>query len=78
MQKLILYTTEGCHLCDQAAQLLQQAEAALELELVDIASSEALVECYGIRIPVIKKTATEAELGWPFDAAMLHQFLAEG
>jgi len=36
------------------------------LEEVDISTEERLVELYGIRIPVLKNTANENEIGWPF------------
>jgi hypothetical protein len=38
----------------------------LELEEVDISLSDALIEKYGVRIPVIRFSDSEAELGWPF------------
>jgi len=42
---------------------------------VEISDSEHLMTLYGIRIPVIKTDRAEAELGWPFDAHELTQFL---
>jgi predicted DCC family thiol-disulfide oxidoreductase YuxK len=64
---LTLYGTTGCHLCDEAEVLLKKAAAArrLEWQYVDIALDEALVEQYGMRIPVLR-TAAGRELGWPF------------
>jgi hypothetical protein len=66
---LVFYTTTGCHLCEEANALLdvlKTAHPAAEIETTDISCSEALVELYGIRIPVVKNKATGAELGWPF------------
>lgn len=65
---LILYTTSGCHLCEEAAAMLKylQSQMPFQLEPVDIATDEALVESYGIRIPVVKLKSSEAEIGWPF------------
>lgn len=65
---LILYTTAGCHLCEQAAEMLDwlQQQCQVTVEAVDIASSEALVERYGIRIPVVQHKESGVELGWPF------------
>jgi hypothetical protein len=40
----------------------------LIIESVDISDSEALVERYGILIPVIKNKKTQKELHWPFEA----------
>lgn len=76
--RITLYTTEGCHLCDQAEALLraQQALRGISWQAVDIAGDDALFERYGIRIPVLRRD-DGAELGWPFDTAMLEQYLAE-
>lgn len=76
---LILYTTMGCHLCEQAEALLATVAVILSRELVieaiDIAEDAELVERFGIRIPVLKRTVDEAELNWPFDAQQLLRFL---
>ncbi|WP_416885956.1 glutaredoxin family protein [Marinospirillum sp.] len=70
-----LYTTLGCHLCEQAQALLQPWLAqGVQVELVDIIEDEQLVKSYGVRIPVLA-TAQGAELGWPFDALQLQQWL---
>nr|MBP7824870.1 glutaredoxin family protein [Pseudomonas sp.] len=48
-----LLGTLGCHLCEQAEQLLMPWLARdVVVELLDIAESEALVARYGLRIPV--------------------------
>lgn len=64
---LILYGTQGCHLCDQAEALMEQAGAsrAVEWQYVDIALNEKLVEKYSTRIPVLV-TGEGQEIGWPF------------
>lgn len=74
---LIFYTTAGCHLCEQAEQLLLYATAAKPLvrQTIDIAEHEDLVLRYGVRIPVLQRTDTGEELGWPFNAAELVSFL---
>jgi len=68
MTTLVLYTTEGCHLCEYAEQMLAELLKSREfvLESVDIATNEKLVELYGIRIPVVMNKANKQELGWPF------------
>lgn len=77
MQLLELMTTEGCHLCDLAVPLLvQQVDPQrFEVDLVDIAFEDRLVEQYGTRIPVLRHSQSGAELNWPFDAEQLRQFL---
>lgn len=74
---LILYTTVGCHLCEEAGDLLDELrqERDLQVEEVDIADDEALVEAYGIRIPVVRPVNEERELGWPFDLEGLRAFV---
>lgn len=64
---LTLLGTSGCHLCDQAELLLQQAAAAraLQWKYRDIALDDALVECYGTKIPVLLADDGRT-LRWPF------------
>lgn len=74
-----LLGTEGCHLCEDAeAVVMPFVAAGLVVELLDIAESESLVDAYGLRIPVLRRMDTGAELGWPFDVAAVQQFLAAG
>lgn len=63
-----LFGTPGCHLCEVAEGVLMPfVEHGLLVELVDIAESGALVERYGLRIPVLRRIDTGQELDWPFD-----------
>ena len=75
---LIFYTTVGCHLCEQAEELLEfiARESGLDWEKTDIADDPALVDRYGIRIPVLRRTDDDSELGWPFDLEQLREFLS--
>ena len=70
---LILYSTWGCHLCEQAAQLLQQA--GLVFREVDIVDSPVHFALYRSEIPVLCDGARE--LKWPFDAAELQAFVGQ-
>lgn len=71
-----LFGTLGCHLCELAeAELMPLVEHGLLVELVDIADSEALFEAYGLRIPVLRRVDTGAELDWPFEAEQVVAFL---
>ncbi len=74
--KLQLYGTSACHLCDEAKTLLRAACAVAEE--VDIAHDARLLDRYGMRIPVLRRQDTGAELDWPFDLAALRRFLAQG
>lgn len=78
MQDIILYTTLGCHLCEQAKTVVwpQLAGSQFQLREVDIADSDALMDAYALRIPVLKRADADADLGWPFDAAQLRAYLS--
>lgn len=71
-----LFGTLGCHLCEVAEALLMPfVEHGLLVELVDIAEQEDWVEHYGLRIPVLRRTDSGAELDWPFEAEQIVEFL---
>jgi hypothetical protein len=48
----------------------------LVLREVDISESAALMDRYGLRIPVLRLAGAEEDLGWPFDAAMASAYLS--
>ncbi|MCS3467062.1 hypothetical protein M2401_000783 [Pseudomonas sp. JUb42] len=71
-----LFGTLGCHLCEIAeAELLPLVEYGLLVELMDISESEAMFETYSLRIPVLRRVDTGAELDWPFNADQVVAFL---
>ncbi|AMB85689.1 glutaredoxin [Pseudomonas agarici] len=71
-----LFGTLGCHLCEAAeAVLIPLVEHGLMVELIDIADSEVLFETYSLRIPVLRRADTGAELGWPFDVEQVVAFV---
>ncbi|WP_010581905.1 glutaredoxin family protein [Schlesneria paludicola] len=53
-RSVILYTKEGCHLCDEAAELLARYERWLpRVENIEIQSSRELTEQFQTCVPVI-------------------------
>ena len=73
MRSVILYTTLGCHLCEQAKALINPllTEGGWRLEEIDIAGDDHLMARYGVRIPVLAIPNTDiedtdVELDWPF------------
>ncbi|CAM3643704.1 nicotinate-nucleotide--dimethylbenzimidazole phosphoribosyltransferase [Parendozoicomonas haliclonae] len=76
-------TTAGCHLCEQPLSWLERMtlqsslQQPLQLECVDIAEDDQLVEDYGTRIPVLRRQASEGwdELAWPFTLGDLRCWL---
>lgn len=77
MRNFLLMSTEACHLCELAAEvLIAHMDPRLhQVEEVDIAYDDSLLERYGVLIPVLVDETTGAELRWPFDAAQLAVFL---
>ena len=73
--RLTLYSTWGCHLCEQAEQLLLQAGLAGAVEIIEIVVDPAAFERYRVHIPVFK--VNEQELFWPFDLVQIKQLLAQ-
>jgi len=69
----ILFHTDACHLCELAEELVK--ESGISYVKYDICDDEDLAEQYGIRIPVLKQVDSENELNWPFDEAVLKNFL---
>ncbi|MDW1576485.1 glutaredoxin family protein [Vibrio sp. Vb2880] len=70
---LILYSTEGCHLCEMAFALVGQVGLAEQTDIIDIAFDDVLFSRYGLTIPVLKYQ--ESELNWPFDLEQLTHWL---
>lgn len=75
--KLVLFTGPGCHLCEQAEQLCWQVGVAQsQLRKEDVTQRLEWKKAYGLRIPVLLREDSAAELGWPFDAGQLKEFLS--
>ncbi|MBV1909707.1 MAG: glutaredoxin family protein [Kangiellaceae bacterium] len=75
-------TTAGCHLCEQAWEMIQyirlnlgDISKNLRFEQVEISENDELVEMYGIRIPVLVNETDQ--LGWPFEFEELVDWLAK-
>lgn len=75
MQHLTLYSTSHCSLCEQALDLLFSTPglAGVQLQVVDVADDDALLERYGEKIPVLR--LGDRELHAPFGAQELAHFL---
>jgi len=83
MPELLFYTTAGCHLCEYAEAMLADLakSRAFKLTPIEIGESAALVESYGLKIPVVRNPQTSEERNWPFSpdqvAALLDSATAE-
>jgi hypothetical protein len=73
MSDYLLYGTEGCHLCEDAEQLL--VDAGLAFSQQDIIEDPQLLQNYGLLIPVLFHSASQQQLNWPFDSQALQDFI---
>jgi len=71
MAQYTLYSTWGCHLCEQAEVLL--AEAGLAFQVVDIIDDDQLFQQFRLHIPVL--AAGDKLLYWPFDRSSVTHWL---
>ena len=75
IKKLILFGTLGCHLCEDAEQIIASCDLnQCEIESIDIAEHEQWQEKYAIRIPVLYHSQSKQELSWPFTALDVNTF----
>lgn len=75
---ILLLSTEACHLCELAQQVLQQAfsqpemqqlmaSQAIDVYVQDIIDQPQWLTLYGEKIPVLFDDKTQSALCWPFD-----------
>ena len=78
MIRLTLYGTSACHLCDAAmAELAPLKANGLQVREVDIVDAEELMTRYQLRIPVLRREDTGAEVNFPFDLNRLLDWLQD-
>ena len=70
--ELLLFTRDGCHLCEQVERMLHGAGIAWRA--VDIDCDPGLAERYGLRIPVLRHPGSGRELDFPFTEDELGRF----
>jgi len=70
--QVVLYSRPGCHLCDQAREVLlaEQARTPFDLSEVSVEGDDDLERSYGIRIPVVMVDGVE-RFEYEVDPAML-------
>ncbi len=70
--ELVLYSTDGCALCEQALDgLLSMPElSGLTLRVVDVATEDELLLRYGERIPVLRFADRETDSPLDRDAVI--------
>lgn len=71
-----LYSRPGCHLCDDARQIIERvcAETGTSYDEVDITTDDALLQEYGEQIPVTLVDGARHDF-WRVDESRLRQAL---
>ncbi|MFI3188897.1 glutaredoxin [Crenothrix sp. D3] len=75
---LLLLGTAGCHLCEQAEEIIREClgnDYPQVIEIIDIAEQEHWQAQYAIRIPVLYHPASQKELAWPFASTDIKTFI---
>ncbi|KAA0696487.1 glutaredoxin family protein [Halopseudomonas laoshanensis] len=76
--ELTLYGTQACHLCEEASSLLALLSGnGVQVREQDITESAELMSRYQLRIPVLRREDTGAELDWPFNLPQLMDWLGD-
>ena len=75
LKQLNLYATSHCHLCESAHKVVLQMQDCISVNIVEIADDDILLANYGLRIPVLQRLDTQAELNWPFGEIEVLAFL---
>ncbi len=80
MLTLLLLGTSGCHLCEEAEDII--ATCSLEpdkvsIESLDIAEQEQYQADFALYIPVLYHPDSSKRLNWPFNAEHVHEFIAQ-
>lgn len=75
MSLFTLFGTDGCHLCEEAEEILHAA--GVDFQSVDIMTDDDWREKYGLLIPVLRHEKSLRQLAWPFDGLAVKAFLSE-
>jgi hypothetical protein len=75
-----LYSSEGCHLCEQALALIGNVIPDHHIKVIDIVDNEIedeqnLVQLYGVHIPVLERLSDNTKLFWPFEQSQVVELI---
>jgi len=75
-----LYSSEGCHLCEQAMEIIGNVIPDHQISVVDIIDAniegeQNLVELYGVHIPVLERLSDNMKLFWPFEQSQVVELI---
>lgn len=75
MPQIFLYGTSGCHLCEEAEQIIRSTlpiNLLDQLQVIEIIDHDTLYEQYHLTIPVLVIQPENIELSWPFTKSDLN------
>jgi glutaredoxin len=73
--RITLYTRRGCHLCEEAEQVVRAAAGDVhQVVLRDVDGDPALLDAYTVRVPVVEVDGVEVAQ-YQVDPAALHAAL---
>ena len=74
---VLLYSRRGCHLCDEAREVIEAArhQAPFEFEEIFIEGNDDLERAYGVRLPVVLVDGHE-QFEYQVDAEAFRALLA--
>ena len=75
--RLLLLGTTGCHLCEQAEEIIRECLPSFHVELIDIAEHEHWQTQYAVHIPVLYHLGSQRELMWRFDRDDVNNFIRD-
>lgn len=75
MTTFTLYSSPGCHLCDQARSVIAGLEQQPVYTEIDISDDDLLISRYGEFIPVLRNNESGEELKWPFEETEVGRFI---
>ncbi len=75
--RITLYSKPGCHLCEQAEEVIERvcADLGTSYDVVDITASTELMESFGEQIPVTFVDGRQHDF-WRVDEARLRHALS--
>ncbi len=80
MTEFVVYSREGCHLCEQMIQQLeaQQTRISFEFRVIDIDAYPELVKQFDDKVPVLVSSTDQHEIcRYHLDTAVLDDYLAK-
>jgi len=70
-----LYSSEGCHLCEEAQSIIANIIPEHQIKIIDIIDDEVagkdLTQLYGVHIPVLERLSDNTLLFWPFNESQV-------